>query len=29
VQNVPGAGQVMQDVLDILPAIKTYLDSKK
>lgn len=28
VQNVPGAGQVMQDVLDILPAIKTYLDSK-
>jgi hypothetical protein len=29
VQNVPGAGQVMQDVLDILPAIKNYLDSKK
>lgn len=29
VQNVPGAAQVMQDVIDILPAIKTYLDSKK
>jgi hypothetical protein len=28
VQNVPGAAQVMQDVLDILPAIKSYLDSK-
>lgn len=27
-QNVPGAAKVMQDVLDILPAIKTYLDSK-
>jgi hypothetical protein len=28
VQNGPGAGQVMQDVLDILPSIKAYLDSK-
>jgi hypothetical protein len=28
VQNVPGAAQVMQDVLNILPAIKDYLDSK-
>lgn len=28
VQNVPGAAQVMQDVLDILPTIKTYLDSR-
>ena len=29
VQNVPGAAQVMQDVLNILPDIKGYLDSKK
>ena len=29
VQNVPGAATVMQDVLNILPAIKAYLDSKQ
>lgn len=28
VQNVPGAAAVMQDVLNILPAIKAYLDAK-
>jgi hypothetical protein len=28
VQNVEGAAQVMQSVIDILPAVKNYLNSK-